>query len=490
MREGLYMPNLKQSVLPPKPFYLIFFLEFWERFGFYGVQAIIVLYMIQQLNYTDQEADILFASFNALIYLLPALGGYIGDHFLGTKRTTLWGAIILGLGYLSLTLISIFKLSIFPALALIVVGSGFFKANPSALVSQIYQKNNLNSDSGFTLYYMAINIGALMSISLTPVIYQRWGWTYAFLLCFIGMLIGTFSLLVGRNMIKLIGSKPDFERVSLKTYSILFLFVILLTLSAYWLIKNQTVMFWLLIFGTTGFIILFLYLMMLANQKERRGMGLFLVLFLQAIIFFVLYFQAPTSLTLFALRNVTPTILGIPIHPASFQALNPFWIMIMSPILAVLYQYLSAKNKDISMPSKFALGTFLAGCGFLVLPLGGIFASAKGIISSNWLVLSYFLQSVGELLISALGLSLVARYIPHRLIGFTMGLWFLGSSIGSRVAGSVAALASVPKESMDPLQSLPIYNQLFLKIGVVTVIMALLMAIFIPKLKKLVKDHY
>lgn len=483
------MSNPQQSHFPPKPFYLIFFLEFWERFGFYGVQAIIVLYMIRHLNYTDKDADILFTSFNALVYLLPCVGGYIGDHLLGTKRTALLGAVILGLGYLSLSLISTLNLSLFPSLALIAVGVGFFKANPSALVSQLYRKHQLNPDSGFTLYYMAINSGALLSMSLTPWIYEHWGWTSAFFLCFLGLSFGAVSFLMGRRMIAEIGSKPDFERISLKTRLHLFFLVITLTLSAYWLIKNQAMMFWLLILGTTGFISLFIYQMIMANPKEKKGMQLFLVLFCQAILFFILYFQVPTSLTLFAIRNVTPTLFGISIHPASFQALSPFWIMVMSPILAILYQYLAAKNKDLSMPTKFALGTFLAGCGFLVLPLAGQFANQYGLISSNWLVLSYFLQSLGELLISALGLSLVARYIPQRLMGFTMGLWFLGSSIGSRIAGSVAAMANVPKEIIDPLQSLPIYNQLFLKIGIVAIIMAFLMTLFIPKLKKLAESH-
>lgn len=483
------MSNLQKTHLPPKPFYLIFFLEFWERFGFYGVQAIIVLYMIQHLNYTDREADLLFTSFNALVYLLPCVGGYIGDHLLGTKRTILLGAFFLGMGYLLLSLTSILKLSIFSPLSLIAVGIGFFKANPSALVSQLYRKNQLNADSGFTLYYMAINAGALFSMSITPFIYQHWGWISAFFLCFLGLSCGILVFLLGRKTIAEIGSKPDFEHVSLKIRLHVLFLAIALIVCAYWLIRNQAMMFWLLILGTTGFISLFIHQTILANDKERKGMLLFLILFCQAILFFVLYFQPPTSLTLFAVRNVTHTLFGLPVHPASFQALSPFWIMIMSPILAVLYQYLESKNKDLSMPAKFALGTFLAGCGFLVLPLGALFANQHGIVSSNWLVLSYFLQSVGELLISALGLSLVARYIPQRLIGFTMGLWFLGSSIGSRIAGSVAALADVPKEVVDPLQSLPIYSQLFLKIGLVAIIMAFFMALFIPKLKKLAEHH-
>ncbi len=377
----------------------------------------------------------------------------------------------------------------FSPLAFIAVGVGFFKANPSNLVSQIYKKNQLNPDSGFTLYYMAINAGGLVSMSLTPWIYSHWGWTSAFFLCFIGLSFGALSLIVKRKMISDVGSKPDFERIPLKTVLQIFLLFIALLGSTYWLIKHQTLMLWLLFLGSAGFIAIFVWQAITADTSEKPGMWLFLILFLQAILFFVLYFQIPTSLTLYAIRNVTPELFGMPIQPASFQALTPFWIMTLSPIMAILYQHLASKNKDLSMPAKFALGTFLAGCGFLVLPLGGQFANQYGMVSSNWLVLSYFLQSVGELLISALGLSLAARYVPQRLVGFTMGLWFLGTSIGSKIAGFVAGFADIPKEITHPVKSLPIYNQLFLKIGLVTLIMALIMVAFIPKLKKLAESY-
>lgn len=478
-----------KSHLPPKPFYLIFFLEFWERFGFYGVQAIIVIYMIGHLNYSDKDADILFTSFNALVYLLPCVGGYIGDNVLGSKRTTLFGASILGAGYLLLSMASILKISIFFPLSLIAVGNGFFKANPSSLLSQIYKKHQLNPDSGFTLYYMAINIGAFISMSITPFIYKHWGWSYAFFLCFLGLVFGGISFLIGRKTIENIGSPPDFKPITIKTLLHLVLLSIVLIASTYWFIKHSTVMLYLLIIGASGFILLFIYQMVKADSFEKKGMLLFLILFFQAILFFVLYFQAPTSLTLYAVRNVNPYIFGIPIHPASFQALVPFWIIVASPILAVLYQYLASKNKDISMPAKFALGTILAGSGFLILPLGGMFANVQGIVSSNWLVLSYLLQGIGELLISALGLSLVARYIPQRLMGFTMGLWFLGTSIGSRLAGIVASSADVSTGITSSLESLAIYNALFLKIGLTAVIFGFIMIIFVPTLKKIAGNN-
>jgi POT family proton-dependent oligopeptide transporter len=179
------------------------------------------------------------------------------------------------------------------------------------------------------------------------------------------------------------------------------------------------------------------------------------------------------------------SVLGIPIQPAQFQMLNPFWVVVMSPILAIIYQALHNRARDISMPSKFSLGTLLAGLAFLVLPLGGLFAD-HGIISGMWLVLSYFLQSTGELLVSALGLAVAARFVPQRFMGFSMGLWFLNSSLASIIAGKVASIASVPKNiSHNPLMSLPIYNHLFMEVGVATVVIALGMFALVPILRKL-----
>lgn len=476
------------SLKQPKAFHLIFMLEFWERFGYYGVQALIVLFMVSELGYTDRRAEILYTSFAALAFLMPALGGYVGDKLLGTKRTTIFGALTLALGYLLLSIPEISNQNILLPLAIIAVGNGLFKANPSSLLSKAYAKSKMNSDSGFTLYYMAVNAGALISMFFTPIISKYLGWHTAYLVCFLGLVLVILTYTIMRNMIADIGSKPDFEKINLKNLVMVILGALIATTATYWLLNHNAIMSWLLIIGTIALFMIFFSHALTATENERKGMLLFAILFFQAIVFFVLYFQMPTSLNLFTLRNINHSFFGVHMEPASYQALNPFWIIVMSPILAIIYQKLSQKNKDLSIAAKFALGTFLAGSAFLVLPLGGMFAE-QGIVSSSWIVLSYFLQSTGELLVSALGLSLVSRYIPQRLMGYTMGMWFLSTSIASIVAGEVASIASIPKGmSTDPIQSLPIYNHLFLEIGITTVIIALIMGLFVPRLNKLERE--
>ena len=196
-----------------------------------------------------------------------------------------------------------------------------------------------------------------------------------------------------------------------------------------------------------------------------------------------MYFQMPTSINLFVLRNVAYG--SIP--PASFQALNPIWILMISPILATIYRRLASGRGDLSLPTKFALGTLLAGMAFLVLPLGAYVSRQTGIVSPWWVVASYGFQSTGELLVSALGLSLASRFVPQRLMGYAMGLWFLSTSLASIIAGHIASLAAVPKDiAHDPKITLPIYSKVFIHIGLATVAFAIVMFLLVPLLKRLI----
>lgn len=477
------MPSITNQ---PKPFYLIFLIEIWERFGFYGIQAIIVLFMVQSLGFSDTHADLLFTAFSALVFLLPALGGYVGDRLLGTKRTILLGSIVLASGYFLLSLPAFHAPSLLLVpLAVIAVGNGLFKANPSSLLSKVYAGTGHNLDSGFTLYYMAINIGAFLSMNLTPILNRYFGWEVAFLVCFLGLLVAIINFSLMRKSVSPYGSEPDHKPLKFGRAGAVLLLTVALIGACYFLLDHYTIMSWLLITSTVGLVISYFVLIAKAKVEERKGMLLFVILFLQAIIFCSLYFQMPTSLTLFALRNVQHSVLGIHVEPGQFQMLNAFWVLAMSPVLAAIYQAMLNRKRDLSMPTKFSIGTLLAGLAFLVLPIGGLFNHA-GQISGMWLVLSYWFQSTGELLVSALGLSLAARYVPQRFMGFTMGLWFLSFSIASLIAGKVASFASVPKNISDnPVLSLPIYNHLFLEIGLVTLAIAIGMFALVPVLKKL-----
>lgn len=330
---------------------------------------------------------------------------------------------------------------------------------------------------------MAINLGAFFSFLFVPILNKYFGWHVGFSCCFFGLLLAIVNYFVMGRFIRNVGSAPDFRSIQWKKYSLVILAAVVLSGISFWLLDHKEIMAWLLLIGAVVMLLIYIWEVVLARKDEKKGMVLFLVLFVQAIVFFVMYFQMPTSINLFVLRNVDYG--GIP--PASFQALNPIWILIMSPILVMIYRKLEAGRGDLSMPTKFSLGTFLAGLAFLVLPLAAYVSRNTGIVSPWWVVASYWFQSTGELLVSALGLSLASRFVPQRLMGFTMGLWFLSTSLASIIAGHVASLAAVPKDiSHDPRVTLHIYSNVFLHIGVITVAFAAVMFCLIPVLKRLI----
>lgn len=468
----------------PRAFYLIFSIELWERFGYYGLQVILAVYLVKMLGLTEAQSVTLFATFTALMYGMMSIGGWLGDKVLGTKRVILLGAIVLALGYLAVACSGSNISLLYIGLATVAVGNGLFKANPSSLLSTCYEKDDPRLDGAFTMYYMAINLGSFFSTVATPWLAAKYGWGTAFSLSVVGMLITIVNFLFCQKWVKNHGSRPDFAPVHPgKLLGSLVGIVALIAIST-WLLHYQDIARLMLALITFGVVVIFFKETVTLKGTDRRKMVVAFILMLQAVVFFVLYSQMPTSLNFFAIRNVEHSILGIAIEPEQFQGLNPFWIVVGSPILAALYNKLGDK---LPMPHKFAIGMVLCSLAFLVLPLGINFASAEGIVSASWLVLSYALQSIGELMISGLGLAMVAQLVPQRLMGFIMGSWFLTSAGAAVIAGKVATLMAVPKDVTNPLQSLDIYGRVFMQIGIVTAVIALLMIVTAPILNRMMQ---
>jgi len=471
----------------PKPFYLLFSVEMWERFGYYGMQALLVLFMVKKLGFSDNLADQTFSAFAALVYAFICAGGYIGDKILGNRRTMFLGAIVLAAGYALLGFDC--ERFLYPALGIIIAGNGLFKANPSALVSKLYEKGDSRVDGAFTLYYMAINIGSFAAMSLCPIIQKHYGWNAGFFTCFIGMLIAIGNFIVFRSILDPIGSEADFEPLNFKKLLLTLLGTAGIAGTSALLLTHLTVAHVILYFALVVVAVLYVREIIRAEQHEKANLVICLILMAEAIVFFALYQQMPTSLNLFAARNVDPHIFGIPVEAASFQALNPFWVMLISPVLAVVYARLDKAGKDLSLPGKFALGMMMCCAAFLTLAFVAKYqADANGYVSGNWLVLSYGFQSLGELLVSGLGLAMVARLTPERSMGFMMGAWFMFQSVAMVLGGEIATLASVPEHGVTALQSLDIYDDLFFKIGTATGAIGLVMAAFVPVLKKYIRD--
>ncbi|MBA2709152.1 MAG: MFS transporter [Tatlockia sp.] len=464
----------------PRAFYMIYMLEIWERFGFYTIQGIIVLYFIQYLHFDDDEAYQIFGAFSALLYGMVALGGYLGDRIFGTKRMIVWGLAILTLGYLSLALAD--RAQVFFALGLICVGNGLFKANPSSLLAKCYEKNDPRLHGGFTLYYMAINIGSTFSLLLGPPIADRYGYSYAFFLSFIGLVLGLVNYWFQHHHVANINTDADRRSIKLWQWLLLAGGIFGCALLSAFLLRHvflAKTLFWLIAILVTG--IYFLY-MRKEDEISFMRMLVAFVLMLEAVVFFILYQQMPTSLNLFAVNNVNPTLFGIGIDPQSFQVLNPVWILIMSPALVSIYRKMNDKGSFFPTPYKFAAGMLCCGIGFCLLFFSRYAHNGAGIVNSWWLVASYFFQSTGELLVSALGVAMVAELVPGKIAGFVMGMWFLSSSIAAFIGASVASLTALPENIKPGIESLAIYTQAFAYIGLVTLLIGILMLFLAKKL--------
>ncbi len=478
------MTTAAQAPSRTRGFTTLFLIELWERFGYYGMTAVVVLFMVQQLGYTDDRANLTFGAFAALAYTVPAVGGWIGDKLLGSRRTMLLGALTLALGYIGLAIPNHPGL-LFPALAIVAVGGGVFKANPANMISKLYEGDSAKIDSAFTMYYMAVNIGATASQLATPLIAVKVGWHVAFAVSAGGLVVGIVNYLAMSRYLSHVGSAPDFQPLNVTRLVLVVGGMIAGIVLVSFIIQNLAVARGTVVLGFFTMLAIFGFMMKRGSERERKGLIAVLILTGLGMLFFIFYQQMSTSLTLFSLRNVDLDFFGYHVPAGQVQALNPIWIFILSPGLAWLYTSLGkGKGGDFHISTKFAMGFAVLSLGFFIYGFSGHFASA-GKISFWWMITGYGFQSVGELLISGLGLAVVARYVGPSLRGFIMGVWFLATGISQYLGSYVATFASVPRDVTSPVATLPLYTNLFTRLGIVALIGTAIAAALVPTMKKL-----
>jgi proton-dependent oligopeptide transporter, POT family len=484
-----------------KSFSTVFLIEMWERFGFYGMQVLMVTYMVKKLGFAESDSNLVWGAAAALIYATPAVGGWIGDKFLGTRRTMLTGAVVLMLGYAMLWIPTDNAVFLYVALGVIVLGNGLFKPNAGNLVRKIYEGDEVKIDSAFTIYYMAVNVGSTISMLLTPWIRDyvgehygdALGWHTAFGVCSIGLILGLVNYFFMRHTLAHIGSAPDETRPPMKhVLGVLVGGVAIIGVSAV-ILQNQTVAQWCVYLAGVVILGIFAHLIRSVEPGERAGLVAALVLTVQTIFFFIFYQQMSTSLNLFAQRNVDLSfgIFGFEIFrwiPEQFQSLNAIWIVILSPLLVWMYNALGRHGKDFSVAAKFALGFVAVAVGFFMYGLGA-HGAVDGKISSWYMVWGYGFYSLGEILVSGLGLAMIARYVPARMGGFMMGAYYVAVGVAQYMGSVVANYAAIPDNITDPVQSLPIYTSLFNKLGFVGVGCTVLAVAMLPLMRKLSLDH-
>ena len=495
------MATASSPVSQTRAFTTVFLIEMWERFGFYGMQVLMVTYMMKKLGFIDTRANLVWGAAAALIYATPAVGGWIGDRLIGTRRTMRVGALVLALGYALLWLPSNNEYFLYFALGVIIVGNGLFKPNSGNLVRKIYEGDDTKIDSAFTMYYMAVNIGSMISMTLTPWIRdyvgERYGdsagWHTAFGVCSIGLVVGLINYALMSRALRHIGSPADEAPAQLGRIAAVAAGSVGTVLVTVLILQSEAVAR--ICVYAAGIVILgiFVNLIRLSRSDERAGLIAALVLVVQTIFFFIFYQQMSTSLNLFAQNNVNLDFRLFGWHlftwiPEQYQNLNSIWIVVLSPVLVLIYNSLGRLGKDPSIAVKFAWGFAAVAAGFFIYGVGARW-QVNGQVSSWIMVWGYGLYSLGELLVSGLGLAMIARYVPERMGGFMMGAYFVASGLSQYLGSVVANFAHIPEGLSDPIESLTIYTSLFNKLGFAGIVCTAIAIAMLPLMNKLSASH-
>lgn len=473
-----------QKKYHPKALFTLFFAEMWERFNFYGMRAILTLYMIKVMftsmsqTDADERAIGIYGAYNALVYLTPVLGGLLADKILGFRRSIIWGGVLMAIGQVMLVFSDIFHIFVvndlfFIGLSMIVVGNGYFKPNISSFLGTFYDKNDPRKDSAFTLFYMGINVGAFLAPITCGYLGETYDWDWGFGLAAAGMVAGLF---VFRKNIKNFNDKgltpaPEFIKKNLflgikPTHLILLVSVLVTPLIALLLNVNESMTLILTILGILVIGYLLYEAMFKLDKVAGQRLAVVIILAFFHTLFWAFFEQAGSSLTLFTERNVNRTFFGSELKTSIFQSVNPLFIITLAPAFTWLWRKLNKLKMDPYTPFKFAWGLLQLGLGFGVLVFGArVFASTSGMVPLIFLVLAYFLHTTGELCLSPVGLSMVTKLSPTRIVGFVMGTWFLSISFAHHLAAFIAKLTAAPEvaegHTATALETLPIYADVY-----------------------------
>lgn len=548
----------------PRGLAVLFFAEMWERFSFYGMRALLVLYLTQHFLFSDEKAQGLYAAYASLVYLMPVIGGFIADRYLGPRKAVMIGAVFLTAGHFAMafegsgskefidyqgqrwevqaegrgetrvlyaaneagrvkldfsgegaivggrgnadavvlpkgeykTVVEqepLYVAILFGALSLIIVGVGFLKANISTIVGSLYDQGDLRRDSGFTIFYMGINLGSVIATSLCGWLGIAYGWKYGFGLAGFGMLLGLVTFMLGKPLLEGRGEPP--KMINFGIEGMTWLGGALALLPLWWLVQRDEVVSAALTYLAPAiFAAVFIYTLFFHRAEVRSRMIVAIILIVFSVLFWTLFEQAGSSLTLYASRNSDLTILpGLTMTAAQTNLFNPLLIVLLAPVFAWAWQALGKANPNV--PVKFALGLIQVGLGFLVLVYGAsTFAEEKMVngevrvlVPLIWLFLAYLLHTTGEICLSPVGLSMITKLSAPKLVGLMMGVWFLSSALAHTLAGEIAkrtAAETVGGVVIDPRAQLNTYIEVFQQIGLVGVGIGVVLLVLSPLLKK------
>ncbi len=435
----------------PRGLTTLFFTEMWERFSYYGMRALLILFMTKAaaeggLGFDTKHAAGIYGTYTMSVYLLSILGGFIADNFIGARRAVLFGGIVIATGHFTLALNSL--TTFYVGLVLIALGTGLLKPNISSMVGSLYSKTDERRDAGFSIFYMGINIGAFLSPLVTGYLAQSpgwksqlsaWGldpthsWHWGFAAAGVGMTFGLITYLMRAQTIAHVGHAPALADGQSRPWGKLALVAIAsFALIVAMKFSDQYPVLVYLLFGLQIAAILFFAF---RSDQDSKRIAAILVFFFAAEIFWAIFEQTGSSISLFADRLTRNEILGWSFPSAYWQSVNSIWVILLAPAFAFLW--IKMGSKQPSSPMKFTLGLLFVALSFvLMVPAAKLTADGK--VGPLWLVGLFFLQTVGEMLLSPVGLSTMTKLAPERLVGLVMGIWFLAAALGNKLAGVLA----------------------------------------------------
>jgi POT family proton-dependent oligopeptide transporter len=493
----------------PRGLLVCFTTEMWERFSFYGMKYLLLLYLTKYHLFSDSNGLEVLGSYAGLVYGMPVIGGLLADRYLGMRKSVVFGGILLVLGHLGMAVegdqarnvggqvvrdedaLQVFYLS----LALIVIGVGFLKPNISTIVGRLYSREDPRRDAGFTIFYMGINLGAFTATLLCGYLGETFGWRYGFGLAGIGMAVGLTTFLLGQRHLQ--GHAEPHDPHLLREKSPLGInkeFTIylggLLAVAVAWRMLQ--------FHGAVGHILHALSLAVLlglawfiavkCDRVERGRMIVLVILTMSTVVFWALFEQSSASMTLFADRVMDRHILGLELTASQFGAMNALFIFIFAPLFAWLWTTLAQRRLEPSTPVKFALGIAQAGLGFGALVIGAANPDEAGLVTGYWMVLAYLLHTSGELCLSPVGLSAVTKLAVPSVVGVMMGAWFLATAYSEFVAVQLSKLAAIPTvdgEVADIASALAAYTGLFTDLCFTGLGFAAVLLLITPFLRKM-----
>ncbi len=486
----------------PKQIWSLFFSEMWERFCFYGMRGMLVFFMISQLKFGDEQANLQYGATQAFVYAFTFVGGLFADKILGFRKSLFWGGLLMIVG--SLILATNPHDFFFLGISFTVVGTGFFKPNISTMVGKLYRAGDSRTDAGFSLFYAGINLGALLGgylciaigkgEMLSGLIPEDKRWNVAFGLAAIVMVISLINFVFTQRSLGPIGLMPERKLADgtvvpmekWKIYGVYALTLLFVPLIMTMVSVPQYTDYFMWTVGPLTLIYLF-YEMTKVNVAERKKLWAALVFIMFSIIFWGIYEQSGGSLSIFAANNLNKDLLGLDPNGVNNSG-GAFFIIFLAPVLGLFWIWLSKKRLEPNTLIKFGLGFIFLGLGYYVLFATRIFADLQGITSLNIFTIALLVITFGELCLSPIGLSIMTKLSTEKLQGMMMGMWFLASAYGQYVAGIIGANMATAKEGSTNMDALIAYTEGYKQLGIYAVVAGVVLILISPLVKKLMQD--